>query len=181
MAFNPFHQFRRHNKVVFAILAIICMFTFVLSSGMGRGDIFTQLTDWATGRRSVPVYVTLYGKEYDAQQVEQVRRQRILANEYMEHVLAAAQGNLEKRFLDGATKLDPDVGRQAQEVWLYRRSYLSNPQGMELYPSYLQGAYFSVSMLVEQVDSRESDPKKDETVGTLAALRGLLSLDFARY
>ena len=36
MAFNPFHQFRRYNKVIFAILAIICMFTFVLSSGMGR-------------------------------------------------------------------------------------------------------------------------------------------------
>src|SRR5438270_3980262 len=31
--------------------SIICMFTFVLSSGMGRGDFFTQMTDWVTQRR----------------------------------------------------------------------------------------------------------------------------------
>ena len=48
MAFNPFHHFRRYSKVVFAILAIICMLTFVMSSGMGRGDFFQQMTDWVT-------------------------------------------------------------------------------------------------------------------------------------
>ena len=50
MAFNQFHHFRRYSKVVFAGLAIICMVTFVLSSGMGRGDIFTQFGDWPGGR-----------------------------------------------------------------------------------------------------------------------------------
>src|SRR5262249_179908 len=40
MAFNPFHGFRKHKKTIFAILTIICMFTFVLSGGFGRGDAF---------------------------------------------------------------------------------------------------------------------------------------------
>ena len=31
MAFNPFHAFRKHQKVVFAGLTIICMLTFVLA------------------------------------------------------------------------------------------------------------------------------------------------------
>src|SRR5437870_3578809 len=98
MAFNPFHHFRRYSKVVFAILAIICMLTFVLSSGLGgKGDFFTTATDWVTQRRRIPALMTLYGKEYDALQVNQVQFRRRLANEYMELAVGAAQQNLNDR------------------------------------------------------------------------------------
>ena len=47
MAFNPFHAFRKYRKQSFAILTIICMFTFVLSSGIGnKGDFFDQMADF---------------------------------------------------------------------------------------------------------------------------------------
>src|SRR5438477_303428 len=84
MAFNPFHHFRRYSKTVFAVLAIICMFTFVLSSGtMGRGDFFTEITDWVTNRRRIPPLMTLYGKEYDARQVYQVQVSRPPAKRFV--------------------------------------------------------------------------------------------------
>ena len=44
MAFNPFHSFRKYNKWVFAGLVLMAMFTFVLSSGMGKGDIFQSVS-----------------------------------------------------------------------------------------------------------------------------------------
>src|SRR6186997_2673588 len=119
MAFNPFHQFRRYSKVVFAILAILCMFTFVLSSGtMGRGDFFTDLTDWITNRRRNPAVMTLYGKELDGQQVHQVQQRRRLASEYMDRAVETAQMNLNNRVVQGLSKLDqnPSVRRQVEEI-----------------------------------------------------------------
>src|SRR5205807_1951120 len=52
MAFNPFHGFRKHQKVVFAALTIVCMLTFVLASGVGMaGDFFSELSRWLGGQR----------------------------------------------------------------------------------------------------------------------------------
>ena len=75
MAFNPFHTFRKHSKVVFAGLTILCMGVFVLSSGMGRGDFFSQISDWATSRGGRAPAVTVAGKDYNQMDVEQVRVQ----------------------------------------------------------------------------------------------------------
>ena len=49
MAFNPFHGFRKHQKVVFAMLTILCMLTFVLCSGMG-GDLGERIMYLFGGR-----------------------------------------------------------------------------------------------------------------------------------
>src|SRR5213593_3213672 len=107
MAFNPFHHFRRYSKVVFAALAILCMFTFVLSSGMGRGDMFSQLSDWVgRGGRGGEV-LTLYGKKYDAQHLRQIQRGRQLASEYMVLATGLAQQNLASQAITGSAKLDP--------------------------------------------------------------------------
>ena len=40
MAFNPFHGFRKHQKTLFAIMVIVCMFVFILQSG--AGDVFSR-------------------------------------------------------------------------------------------------------------------------------------------
>src|SRR5205823_4374431 len=134
MAFNPFHQFRRYSKAVFAALAILCMFTFVLSSGMGRGDLFSQWSEWAGRGRGSSVYVTLYGKEYDARQFDEVQRQRLLASEYMEYVLGAAQGNLARRVDAGIAKLDPEAANAVREIMQSRGVYLqSGPSMVEFY------------------------------------------------
>src|SRR3954451_18969150 len=93
MAFNPFHGFRKHSKVVFAGLAILCMVTFVLSSGMGRGDFFQQAGEWF-GHRSGGAVATVYGKDYGGQDLDAIRRQRFVAAEYMDAATALARNNL---------------------------------------------------------------------------------------
>lgn len=106
MAFNPFHSFRRYSKVVFAALAILCMFTFVLSSGMGRGDFFDMLTRWFSSGGGRSNAVSLYGKNYDAQEIDQVHYHRRMANDFMDMTVSAAMEGLQRRMFDAAQKLD---------------------------------------------------------------------------
>jgi hypothetical protein len=82
MAFNPFHRFRKHQKVFFAILTIICMITFVFQ--FGAGDVFTRGLAWfgAVGHKG-DVVATLYGDKVYESDFEHVRRQRRLANEFI--------------------------------------------------------------------------------------------------
>src|SRR5207237_4984926 len=107
MAFNPFHSFRRYSKVVFAGLAILCMFTFVLSSGMGRGDFFATLTEMFGGRTGNTV-LTLDGKNIDARDFDAVQNQRRLANEYMDAAVGAARSALERRVDESLKRLGSD-------------------------------------------------------------------------
>ena len=64
MAFNPFHAFRKYSKTMFAVLAIICMLTFVLSSGLsGKGnDFFTAIPEMFGGESKYPEIARLDGK-----------------------------------------------------------------------------------------------------------------------
>src|SRR3954453_14589876 len=114
MAFNPFHSFRKHSKVVFAGLTILCMVTFILSSGMGRGDFFSQMTDWFSGRVSRNAYVSLYGKDYSGRDVDEVAYQRRMANEYMDYAVGAARQSLERRLGEIRERLDADTRRQLE-------------------------------------------------------------------
>src|SRR4051794_6627175 len=116
MAFNPFHHFRRYSKVVFAGLAILCMVTFVLSSGMGRGDMLSQLTDWASGGRRGGTVLTIYGKKYDARQVGMTQIGRQLASEYMTYATGAAQQSMFQRVMEGTQKLDGPWKQTAQQL-----------------------------------------------------------------
>src|SRR5256885_16103424 len=84
MAFNPFHGFRRHQKKVFAGLTIMCMFIFVLSSGMGRGDLLSQMSDWFAGRtQASQAPAKLYGKDVDEATLFRTKLSRTIANAYM--------------------------------------------------------------------------------------------------
>jgi hypothetical protein len=111
MAFNPFHSFRKHSKVVFAGLTILCMVTFILSSGMGRGDFFSQMTDWFSGRVSRNTVVTIHGKQFSGADVDEIYTKRRIANEYMDAAVASAMQNLELRFNESLRNLD----RESQE------------------------------------------------------------------
>jgi len=85
MAFNPFHSFRKYRKAMFAILAIVCMFTFVLSSGLGgRNDILNVLPEWLGGGGSkYPVVARIDGKRIDELTISDTRVRRKMANDYM--------------------------------------------------------------------------------------------------
>ena len=83
MAFNPFRGFRKQQKVLFAILTIICMITFVLSSGMGRGDALDTIVNWFGGGKQGEVVTTLYGDKVHTNELGEQACQRRLANTFM--------------------------------------------------------------------------------------------------
>ncbi len=60
MAFNPFHAFRKHQKVWFAGLTIVCMIVFILQ--FGSGDIFQRLMGHGP-RGKGDKLTTLYGRD----------------------------------------------------------------------------------------------------------------------
>ncbi|MBY0526671.1 MAG: hypothetical protein K2R98_24960 [Gemmataceae bacterium] len=92
MAFNPFHAFRRHKKVLFAGLTIMCMLTFVLmGTGMGGGgDFFSDLTRSLTGNVRQTDVASLYGKDVTEKQLFTLKQQRLLANSFMTMATDAA-------------------------------------------------------------------------------------------
>src|SRR5262245_65611879 len=94
MAFNPFHSFRKYRKQSFAILTIICMLTFVLSSGIGGGgDFFDQVSGlFGGGKRArgggSDEVARLDGRKITAVDLQHLRRQRELANDFMANAVA---------------------------------------------------------------------------------------------
>ena len=59
MASSPFRVFRKHQKVIFAGLTILCMLTFVMCTGMG-GDVGDWLLRVLGGREKSPQVAMLY-------------------------------------------------------------------------------------------------------------------------
>jgi hypothetical protein len=91
MAFNPFHAFRKYKKAMFAVLAIVCMFTFVLSSGLGGGnDILNRIPEMF-GRTSSrnPEVAKIDGTRIDGRTLEAARTRRQMANDFMTALLSA--------------------------------------------------------------------------------------------
>lgn len=107
MAFNPFIAFRRHQKVIFATMAIVCMGLFVVSSGVGGGDLLQQFGDWA-GRRtaSAEAVATLNGKKIDELAVRQSQFNRQLADSYINMAVGNAHGVLLNQAFAKIDKVD---------------------------------------------------------------------------
>src|SRR5258708_31761773 len=98
MAFNPFHSVRQDSKVRFGGLTVVCMFTFVLSSGLGGGgDFFDQARAWFGGRsHKGNVIATMYGDKVYDPEVANVMQQRRIANFFV----SAAVERTHARFLE---------------------------------------------------------------------------------
>lgn len=178
MAFNPFHQFRRHNKVVFATLAIICMFTFVVSSGMGgRGDLFTQIGDWLSGSAGEKALISVAGKNYDAREVEQIRIQRSMASDYMDAAVGAAQANIVGRVQAGMEKLDPSSRQIVQQIIQSKMLAQMIPSFAQRYVETVRNAPAYDSYLVNLIATAQRENRADD-VNTLTGVRAILLQDY---
>jgi hypothetical protein len=110
MAFNPFHAFRKHQKVFFAVLTIVCMFVFILQ--FGKGDITSWFTNARQGQGEK--VVTLYGRELYTNDLTAIAKSRQLANEFIGAALSAAQKDAEKDVQD----YKPEKPDAADETFL---------------------------------------------------------------
>ena len=95
MALHPFQSFRKHQRTVFAVLTIVCMLSFVMSSGIaGVGDGFSWLQQKLTGSSKYPVAGQLFGKNVDVLEMKNLGTERSLANRYMILAVMRAQDNV---------------------------------------------------------------------------------------
>src|SRR5262249_17278650 len=176
MAFNPFHHFRRYSKVVFAGLAILCMITFVLSSGMGRGDMLTQLTNWASGGSRGTEVLTLYGKKFDGPQARQIQYGRQLASQYMLASIERARQNVFQRASDGVAKMADGPARSLAQRAVQTRQFMQfSPQFADQYRNLMRDTRFR-GQLLQAIESAEAQ-KKLEDKATLEAVFKMLALD----
>ena len=168
MAFNPFHAFRKHSKVVFAGLTILCMATFVLAGTGGKGDFFSWVTDLFGGGGGSK-YVSLYGKNYTVREINQIAAQRRMANDYMDAAVAVAREGLEQRLLKTVEQTDPEARGPLGDGVRMQRIYmmLNEVRG-------IQQLYQNTLFQIQQADSQ----KKTDLVEALAGLKRLLELDF---
>jgi hypothetical protein len=101
MAFNPFEAFSIRSKLgrsVMAILGIVVMLTFVLSTGaVGTGnDFFDQIGKMFGGKGSGEVLATAYGDDIREADMAEVRRQRLAAREYLANAVESAYSSWAK-------------------------------------------------------------------------------------
>jgi hypothetical protein len=66
------------------------MVTFVMCGSMGQGDFFDTIVRMFGGRRKAEVVATLYGKDVTFKEINELRIQRRLANQYMDAMSGTA-------------------------------------------------------------------------------------------
>ena len=118
MAFNPFHAFRKYQKTLFAALTIICMFTFVLSSGISGsgGEFFTEMAMLVGVRSREPEAASLFGKKIDRRDFILLREQRVVANQFMDAAISLAVDKIVQDALGPRSPLDQITKNQLQRV-----------------------------------------------------------------
>jgi hypothetical protein len=178
MAFNPFHRFRKHQKVIFAGLTILCMLTFVLAGAFGsRGGDFFGWLQGMVGSRSATAEATVYGKEYSGPDIGRLKVQRLIANQFMKAALETAHNNFFSELLSGTkyrdlrTKLAEEM-RKVQLMQMMQSRNLPRqlldqlfnaPLGeTEIFRYILQIGPEQRPMLERLRAEREAEQKKDE-------------------
>jgi hypothetical protein len=84
-SFNPFEVFRHKSvmKVIFGVIGVVVMLTFVLSSGGGGGDFFNQIGQIFESRKGGSTIAKAYGNRITEGDLIELRRQRGAANAFM--------------------------------------------------------------------------------------------------
>jgi hypothetical protein len=130
MAFHPFRSFRKHQKAWLAAVTILAMVTFIMTgSGLatGTGDAFGWIAEMFGGKSQNPTVVKLYGKKVKAQDIEQLRAQRMLANVFMFTVTHRAVGTIYKEINDSKESFG-DLKFQVEQALQPFQLYLQFPQ-----------------------------------------------------
>lgn len=110
MAYNPFNIFRRNQKAIFAVVTVVIMFVFVLSSGMtGKADFFNWLPEWVRGKtKSNDALCSIDGSKVYEGEIKALRFQRVVANKFMQRAAFEAIESMRKTLLDLSAQASPD-------------------------------------------------------------------------
>lgn len=110
MAYNPFNIFRRNQKAIFAVVTVVIMFMFVLSSGMtGKADFFNWLPEWIGSKsKTGEALCEIDGKRVYPRDIETLRFQRVVANKFMGYATGESLQSMRKALLDLSAQASPE-------------------------------------------------------------------------
>lgn len=174
MAFNPFHKFRKHRRAMFAVLTIICMFTFVLS--FGAGDFFGSVGQAVSGRSRYPEVARLNGKKVDLNEIVRLRTQRQVANTYMIYAVMSAHENIINEITTKIKDYDEPAQRQLQQIITSRMYAMQLRQFEQFVQEYQQRFGFFINSLDYLYDSLKKSNKNVEA-DRIGLLRNVLEQD----
>ncbi len=124
MSFNPFQTFRKHQKIWMASILLVCMVTFVLCAGFGQGDF----GDWLIRKmnwRQGPVVAKIDNTDYSLTQMDNIRTQRKIANDYMRAATKITLKNIDEQ-IKAANKVKDKKTRESKLGQLYRLKKIMN-------------------------------------------------------
>jgi hypothetical protein len=180
MAFNPFEAFSIRSKLgkaVMAILGIVVMLTFVLSTGMtGQGnDFFDQVSRAIGGPGTGEVVAEAYGDDISEADLAEIGRQRRAANNF----LAMA---IESSYSAWARELDQELKGTRLEATT--KSAISRFVALRTNPNTDPRAYqafITNEQALQQISIARMLAKPDsEDKKALDAVTAILSYDFMR-
>lgn len=173
MAFNPFESFRKNQRTLMAIAAIVCMIVFVFS--FGQGDLFQTLQEWLANRTRPGMQVaTLYGEPVYESKLDKIARQRDLANSFMIRTTAMgvnmAMTELEKQQKDIKEGTENPFGRVMQGWGMRRNPFFA--QQMRLPPGWQAMSVQNDLSFLSAQSTAIKNPDQMRTLDTLAISLG---------
>src|SRR5262249_25475287 len=109
MAFHPFRTFTKNKKFWMAMATLMCMVTFVLCTGVG-GDLSDRLLSWFRPRGKEIAKVD--GRSYYFNEMQEIRTQRNIANEFMRKATQYAIMRIEEEVKARSTAPEPEKQKQ---------------------------------------------------------------------
>lgn len=165
MAFSPMHTFRKHQKVLFAGLTILCMFVFVLSFGVG--DLFQQAMTWFGGTKRDPELATLYGKDIHRVEFFQIQERRQLVNKFVVYALKSSQ-----QAVFASIVFDPKEGI---ETW-----DLPKEEKTEIRKAVFQGDVRTLDFMASSLENRAKQTEAKKVHDLIWAITSAQLLDQLR-
>jgi hypothetical protein len=128
MAFNPFHAFRKHQKIFMAGLVLVAMVTFVLTGSSFRGgDAFSWITSLISRGNAASESFTVFGSKVTPRDLQLLQQERHIANTFMVLATNAAIQDRQAQIFKSleAMKLPPDQKEQVLRAHLQRDSEIN--------------------------------------------------------
>src|SRR5262245_4470449 len=178
MAFNPFEAFSIRSKLgraVMAILGIVVMLTFVLSTGAvgSRNDFFDQIGAMFSGKSKGEVVAVAYGDDIHDTDLRDIGRQRQAANAYLESVIGASYTTWAKDLKGGleGSRVSNDTKQTALVFLNLRANADTDPIA---YMTFLRNQQQLGRLIIARVLAR---PEQTEDRKLLDAIMSILSHD----
>jgi hypothetical protein len=174
MAYNPFNIFRRHQKIIFAVLTVFIMLMFTLSSGLGGGaDFFDWLPQWLgrkAGKKGDQV-CTIEGSKVYRGQLDDLNYQRVMANRFMSLAAGETYGVLDAYIREQSTRLSADARQIMQQVNQQEQLlpfFARDPQFASQLPMFIEELKNTVASIITLPTAKSED--KDIARAKYAAL-----------